>query len=205
MPDDYRRLSALDHLGLAARRVAAPGEARLWLAERPSVGKINLRGRVADPLFRASVRDIAGIEPPDRPNRVTTEGARRLIWLGPDEWLLTLPEAEEQRLAADLQARLMGQHAAVTVVGDMRTLIALGGPAAHAVLAKLCPLDLHPRVFGVDDCAQSLVGRVAALIHQRSVLPDFDLFVDRSYAGWLWQRLEDAGIEYGVAVVSPPD
>lgn len=204
MVEVYLRHGPLDHLGLAARQVATPGAARVHLAVRRGIGKVNLRGQTADPLFRAAVKDATGTEPPAKANRVAVAGHRQVIWLGPDEWLVTAPAAEESTLAANLRARLMGQHAAVTMVGEARAVIALAGGAAREVMAKLCPLDLHSRAFSVGDCAQSLVARVQALVHQRSEAPLYDLYVDRSYASWLWQRLEDAGLEFGVAILAEP-
>jgi sarcosine oxidase subunit gamma len=72
------------------------------------------------------------------------------------------------------------------------------------VLAKGCPLDLHPRAFATGNCAQSLLAKASVLIHlpnddaQRG--PTFDLYVARSFAHYLFAWLEDAGREYGVQV-----
>jgi sarcosine oxidase subunit gamma len=72
------------------------------------------------------------------------------------------------------------------------------------VLAKGCPLDLHPRAFPPGACAQSLLAKVAVLIHlqddDRARGPSFDVYVARSFAHYLWMWLEDAGREYGVQI-----
>jgi sarcosine oxidase subunit gamma len=80
------------------------------------------------------------------------------------------------------------------------------GPKAREVLAKGCPIDLHPRAFAAGTCAQTLVSRVGAIIHRTdegaaNELPRFELHVLRSFADYLWRFLEDAGQEYGVAVI----
>ena len=72
------------------------------------------------------------------------------------------------------------------------------------MLAKGCPLDLHPRAFTPGSCAQSLLAKADVLIHLRADDPrhgpTFDLYVARSFAHYLWAWLEDAGREYGVQV-----
>ena len=53
-------------------------------------------------------------------------------------------------------------------------------------------LDLHPRAFAPGRCARASLAKTVVLIHQTDDQPTFDLYVDRSYAEYLWQWLEDA-------------
>jgi sarcosine oxidase gamma subunit len=39
-------------------------------------------------------------------------------------------------------------------------------------------------------------------VHQITQAPDYDLYVQRSFAEYLWAWLEDAGTEYGVRVTA---
>jgi len=111
------------------------------------------------------------------------------------------PGAEAQ-LAAKLRAALDGQHAAITEVGESLCCIAVAGPRARDLIAKGCPLDLHPRAFGgVRHCAQSHLAKAAVTLHQVGEQPAYDLYVRRSFSDYLWRWLEDAAREYGVAVV----
>ena len=77
-------------------------------------------------------------------------------------------------------------HAAITDVTDGRVAFRLAGPSAREVLAKGCPLDLHPRAFAPGRCAQSLLAKASVLIHlvddgpERG--PSFDVYVARSFA-----------------------
>jgi sarcosine oxidase subunit gamma len=68
-------------------------------------------------------------------------------------------------------------------------------------LAHGCSLDIHPRVFGPGQCAQTLLARVPVIIHQRGDEPSFDIYVQRSLAEYLWSWLEDAAQPYGMAIV----
>jgi sarcosine oxidase subunit gamma len=188
MLDPSLRQSPLSNSAVAAGDL-------ITLAERPDTGKINLRAS-GDTL--AALADVFGIAPPTMPNTVARDGMRCILWLGPDEWLIVTPPGEEAALAARLDEALGGRHAAVTDVTDSRTVIALGGSRARDVLAKGCGLDLHPRVFHAGQCAQSTLARASIILHQTTDGPAYDIYVDRSFARYLWAWLIDASLEYGV-------
>jgi sarcosine oxidase subunit gamma len=141
---------------------------------------------------------------PTEPNTTADRGDLTALWLGPDAWLLTCPPGDFAALTGSLRAALADVHAAITDVSDGRVALRLAGPNARDVLAKGCPLDLHPRAFATGSCAQSLLAKASVLIHlpnddaQRG--PTFDLYVARSFAHYLFAWLEDAGREYGVQV-----
>ncbi len=201
MAESASRQSALAPLGLAARAVAEPGEAGVWLAERPFRGHLNLRLDAADADLAAALEGALGFALPTLPNTSAAGGGLTALWLGPDEWLVVTPEGREARVAAALAKALGGGSGAVTEVGDARTVIALAGPRAREVLMKGCGLDFHPRVFAPGQCAQSAVGRVQSIVHLVDAAPLFELYVQRSFAQYLWAWLEDAAAEYGVAIV----
>ena len=184
MVESYLRQSPLAPLGLLAR--AAPDtDAGVTLCERPFRHQVNLRGG-------AAVARAAGIALPREPN-TATENA---LWLGPDEWLI----CGDSDPAPALREAVKGLHGTVTDVGEGRAVIGLSGPHARDVLAKGCPLDLHPREFRPGRCAQSILAQAAIILHQRDATPSYDIHVARSYAGYLWSWLEDAAAEYGLAV-----
>ncbi len=198
VPERYLRQGVLDHRHLDAR-AADPNTVGVVLCERRFVGKINLRGR-PNKRFLAAVRAASGLEPPTEPNTAVGGNGRTALWLGPDEWLIVTAPGEEGATCASLRAMRLGQHFAVTDVGEGRGVIGLAGPRARDVLAKGCPLDLHPRAFGPGRCAQSTLAKALVILHQTSDRPDYDIYVDRSFADYLWTWLEDAAAEYGVAI-----
>lgn len=207
MIETYLRQSALDHLGLAGHSTAAPTEAGVQLSEKPLPVAVNLRGDSGDAAFVEAVREALGLALPTLPNTATTGEGLALLWLGPDEWLAMQHDAAafaEAQLATKLRKALDGLHAAVTEMGESLCCLSLAGAQARAVLAKGCPLDLHPRAFGGSGhCAQSLLAKAAVTLLQVSDAPAFELYVRRSFADYLWRWLEDAAREYGVAVVRP--
>ena len=174
------------------------------LGERTGLGKIDLRGDPHDRAFMAAVGRALDLLLPSEP--CTSAGKEQIaaLWLGPDQWLVTCPAREMARLTSSLREALADVHGAVTDVSDARVALRLAGPSARDVLAKGCPLDIHPRAFPVGSCAQSLLAKASALIHllgddgERG--PSFDVHVARSFADYVWMWLEDAGREYGVQI-----
>jgi len=197
--ESYLRQGVLDHRHLDTRAVDDIGDAGVTLGERRFLGKIDLRGEPTK-KFRDAVAGVLGVAPPTAPNTTAGDGARTVLWLGPDEWLIVTPPGAEDETAEALRAALAGHHVAVTDVSEGRTVIALAGRHARDVLAKGCPIDVHPRVFAPGDCAQSIYGKANVLVHQTSAAPAFDIYVERSFADYLWACLEDAAEEYGLAI-----
>jgi len=182
------------------RPLVAPANPGVRLAEIAHEAKLNLRGHLSDPGFGAAVAGALGLDLPARPGIAAGDGVSAL-WLGPTEWLVVGGVDREADLAARLQGALAGRHAAVTNVTDNWTVIALAGPKALDVLAKGCPLDLHPRAFPVGSVAQSMVAQADVILHRADDAdgaPRLRLYVRRSFAQYLWDWLADAALEYGV-------
>ncbi len=196
MAERYLRQSPLAHLGLERRARDPRGKAGVAMAERPFPAILNLRVRGSAPDLWQAIETALGFALPREPNRATGKDGVVALWLGPDEWWLIGPLA-----AQELNTALSELGCTLTEVGDSRTCIRISGPRARALIAKGCPLDLHPRVFGPGQCAQSLVAKAGIVLHQVSDEPAYDLYVLRSFAEYLWLWLEDAAREYRLAVV----
>ncbi|HEX9584259.1 MAG TPA: sarcosine oxidase subunit gamma family protein [Gammaproteobacteria bacterium] len=201
MAERYQRQSALAHLHLEARAASAPASAGVVLSERAYRGQIALRGKAANRKFKAAAKAVLGVPLPTRPNTASeVKKGCCLLWLGPDEWLAAVPGGREGQVIADLYAALPEVHFAAVDASSSRTVIRLSGDRARDVLMKGCSLDLHPAVFAAGQCAQSSLARCHVLLHQTGDTPDYDVYVHRSFADYLWRWLEDAAAEYGVRV-----
>jgi sarcosine oxidase, subunit gamma len=181
--------------------IAAAQPRGIRLGER-RLGKLELRGDPGDRVFMTAVGRTLDLLLPNEPNTTAGRGGLTALWLGPDAWLLTCPPDDVASLVGRLHDALADVHAAVVDVSDGRVALRLAGPNARDVLAKGCPLDLHPRVFATGSCAQSLLAKTSVLLHLLAADPQqgstFDLYVARSFAHYLFAWLEDAGREYGV-------
>ena len=199
MVEAYLRLGVLDHRHLDARAGDQPGDAGVMLHERRFRAKINLRGKPLKKFLDAVAKAI-GPSPPKTPNKTATAKGITVLWLGPDEWLVTGPPDSEGGIAARLREALKGQHAAITDVTEGCMVIGLAGRNARDILMKGCPLDLHASQFKPGDCAQSALAKTVIILHQTTDAPAYDIYVERSMADYLWRWLEDGALEYGLAV-----
>ena len=200
MVDRSLRQSPLATLHLGGREGLASQESAVHLAERRSVGKINLRADPTDGALMNAFESVLGYALPLEPNRTNGQDSQGALWLGPDEWLITVPDGQENPLFGALSTVADGHHVALNNVGDARTILTLAGPRARDVLEKGCSLDLHSRAFQTGQCAQTRLARAAILLHQTGDAPAYDIHVAWSFAAYLWVWLEDAAAEYGVAV-----
>jgi sarcosine oxidase subunit gamma len=187
--------SPLSHLPEAA---ASPDPAvPVSLRELPFRGLVNLRLDPADDALRGAAEAVLGLALPREPNRAVDGAGRSVLWLGPDEFLIVTAPGAEAALADLLRQAVQGRRAAVTDVTDGRTIIEISGRHARDVLAKGCGLDLHPRVFGPGQCAQSGLAKARIALRQTDAAPTYQIFVERSHAEYLWLWLKDAAREYG--------
>ena len=163
------------------------------LGERAQIRQLNLRGDPEDARFAAAVRGATGLELPRTPNTLSRTETSQLAWLGPDEWLLSLPAGTQPALLARLREATTGLHAAVTDLGDSYAIVVLDCADAAEILSCDCPLDFHPRAFAVGTCAQSLVGKANALI-VREAEQRFAVTVRRSFAPYAYALLRHAAM-----------
>ena len=201
MADRFWRQGPLSHLGLAGRPASDGASAGVALSERAFRVMIVLRG-TAERLDE--MEEVIGLAPPTQALQSVAKDSISLLWLGPDEWLLVADHTNgtvAERLMATLRAGLAGPGIAIVDVSDSYAVIGLSGANACALLAKGCPLDLHPAKFPPGQVAQTVVGRADVIVH-RIDESGFELYVRRSFAQYLWLWLEDAGVEFGVALAA---
>ena len=162
------------------------------LDQRSSLGHIVLRGDATSSGFLEATSRTLGCALPLQANRFVDAENGRVCWLGPSEWLIMIAASVEARTAERLRAALTDEFAAVTEIGSAQAVLGVNGSHARELVAKGCPLDLHPRVFGPGHCAQTLLARAGVTILQTSDAPVFELVVRRSYADYVWRWLTDA-------------
>jgi sarcosine oxidase subunit gamma len=202
MVEAYLRRSPLSHRGLAAKAAADTGSADILLGERPHRLQINLRGDAGDAALTTALHSVTGLRLPGEANSFTTAGELACLWLGPNEWLILGPGGGEIEITSQLRGALGNAHAAVTDLSEARTMLTIAGPRARELLAKGISLDLHPRLFGPGQCAQTGLAGANIILCQTDDQPSFEILVLNSFAEHLWQWLEGAAREYKVAVVA---
>ena len=181
----------------AALSDVMPLSGRATLEALDPVGKIDLRLDPDNAGDRRAVRTATGLDLPITPNTVSERKTRRIFWLGPDQWLLHCPLEKASAFAERLEEELTSAQHAVTGVSDETTSLRLGGPACLDVMYQGCPIDLHPSVFPVGSCAQTMYAKAPILLHAVDEAPTFDLHVRRSIADYLWRYLVEAARSHG--------
>ena len=167
------------------------------LADQPARVRLNLRLDPEDAEALTAAGAALGGSLPRTPNTAAaTINGWTLLWLGPDEWLVTGPAGDGAGLEEALQARLDGHHHALTGVSSMYATLAFSGPRAREVLMKGCRLDLHPRAFGPGTCIQTSLARGHVILHQTDDAPTYEITVRNSFSVYLAAWLLDAMTEY---------
>lgn len=202
-PDPARRTSPLEAARERMSKASVAEPQGIALGEIPFLAQINLRGDALDPAFLGAVGRAVGLELPTIPNTVTAGRAMRILWLGPDEWLLVGEAGAEGPILARLNAALAGICASAVDVSANRAVLTVSGGASRSLLMKGCSLDLHPRAFSPLRCAQTNFARTTVILEQSDEVPAWRLFVRSSFASYLTNWLIDAAREYGLAKRSP--
>jgi sarcosine oxidase subunit gamma len=127
-----------------------------------------------------------GVALPTEACRAATNGALSALWLGPDEWLLLLPEGQTLPLTA---------MASVVDVSDRQVAIEVRGEYAAEALNAFNALDLHIDAFPVGMCTRTLFGK-AEIVLWRTALETFRIEVWRSFAPYVLGCLAEATREY---------
>jgi sarcosine oxidase subunit gamma len=180
--------------GLLRQHQASASKA-FRLSERPFLELVNVRGDTRDAAFMQAVQSVIGCRPPEDPNTTGQGNGYDMLWLGPDEWLVRSATTHSAARPAPLEAKLRemfkGLFAAAVDIGSGYTVLEISGTQVREVLSRGCPLDLHPDVFGVGQCAQSHYFK-ASLTLLPTAADTFELVIRRSFADYFVKIMLDA-------------
>jgi len=192
MADTLERISPLQPW---AKRFAQLPDA-VTIVEEPFITMVELRVDPSGP-GAAAVASLLGVELPTTPSTYAKSGDTVVIWLGPDEWLVTGSSLTGPELEARLRDVVSSYGGAAVDVSGQRTTLRLSGSRSRDVLGKGCALDLHPSVFGGGAAAQTTLGRTGViLLAADGSGADYRILVRSSFARYLADWLLDAAEEY---------
>jgi sarcosine oxidase subunit gamma len=176
--------------------VPAPG---VVVVERTALSLATVlarRGKTAELAQR--VRGNFGIELPDGPKRVV---GNNIAFAGtaPGAWLATC-ETENVHFAASL-GKVLTQLASVSDQSSGLSVLRLSGRNVRDTLAKLIPVDVHPRAFAVNQIAATAAAHVPVTLWRLADgidgFPVFEIAPFRSYAASFLHALEESAAGYG--------
>ena len=131
---------------------------------------------------------------PVKPNTYVTNDNVKVIWLGPNEWLIT----NNQNLYKNLKNEIGDIQTSVTDVSENRTVIRISGDQIFKLLSKFLVLDLEKNLPDESSCAQTLFVKVPVLLlrnNNEKQIPEIDIFTNRSHAKYIYNLIVD-GSQY---------
>lgn len=165
------------------------------IVERHPLSMVQMEARAGEaPAMLDAAATALGLRPSEAFNTSVGDGRPRILWTGPNRWLVVEPETRD--LDTLLQEALGSTGAAVVDLGHGRSSLRLSGRSVRHVLMKAGPLDWHPSTFTPGMCAQTAMFHVSAQIDCREEFV-FDLYVARGFAVSFLESVTQAAAEYG--------
>ena len=161
------------------------------IQELSFVKKINLRLDPNDKGCVSSSSKILGTMLPTKANTYSTNAINeKIMWLGPDEWLIV--NSDDAFLK--LQNEIGDLEVSVTDVSENRTIIRIRGSKVFVLLSKFLVLNLEKNLPTQSSCAQTLFVKVPILLIRNSSdtqKHEIDIFTNRSHANYIYNLLVD--------------
>ena len=191
MSDLFQQQTPLVQINLTEAKASQP-----LIQEVQFQGFLNLRGRADNADFLAAVKKVLGCLLPIEANTVVVSGDYKVYWLGPDEWLVVTPTGQQGKVQSELKSALGDIFSLVVDNSSGLTLLNITGENAGNLIARDCPLDLHPNVFKAGQCAQTRLAKAGATIAPLLDGSGFELIIRRSFADYILLWMQDARIEF---------
>ena len=161
------------------------------IQELAFINKINLRINTKNTDYMKICGKILNAILPTKPNTFTKNGNLKIIWLSPDEWLIT---NDDDNLFLKLRNEIGDLEASVTDVSENRTIVRLSGEKIYTLLSKFLVLDLEKSLPSESTCAQTLFAKVPILLlrnHNENQVPEIDIFLNNSHANYVYNLIID--------------
>lgn|GEM_PF-3198431 len=123
--------------------------------------------------------------------------SRMIMALAPDQWLISDMKESSEDLLDEVQIQYTGKTVVCADHSHAWSILRLCGPTAAKCLSRLCPVDLHPDVFGNNKLIQTNMAGIYILCTRTAGTGNsFDLYMSHSYSRSFFEILRDA-VEFG--------
>jgi sarcosine oxidase subunit gamma len=182
-----------------ARNIAALASRRHALNEPPTARR-DISITLLPPEARFSLRlpigaaadEVVGFQLAMPINRYEAKGKRWSARLGPNEWLIGGPEADDDAIAEEIEAALSGQIHGLTDIAHRNVAFEAAGAEASAVINAGCPLDLSTKAFPGGSATRTVLGKVEIVLIRPGDEPTFRIECWRSFARYVHDFLCEA-------------
>ena len=160
------------------------------IQELSFVKKINLRLDPNDKGCVSSCNKVLGTMLPTKTGTYSTNVINeKVMWLGPDEWLIV---SDDDDAFLKLKNEIGDLEASVTDVSENRTIIRIRGREVYVLLSKFLVLDLEKNLPTNLSCAQTLFVKVPVLLVRNHYdRTGIDIFTNRSHANYIYNLIVD--------------
>ena len=167
----------------------------IFIQELPFVEKINLRGDTKDRDFMSNAGAVLDILIPTEPNTKIQNKDLQVIWLSPNEWLLSFfNDNHFIRIFEKLNNKLNTEKTSITDTSENKTIIRIEGNHTTELLRKFMVLDIDNALNNNLKVAQTIFVKIPILIirnHNDQEMQSFDIHVNRSHTNYLRDLLVD--------------
>ena len=165
------------------------------LREIAHTTKINLRINPKNKSLISELRQVLNVLLPNQANTFSQYEHIKAIWLGPNEWLITEDNENNNTKLLKIINDIVGSiDGSVTDISEQRTILHLEGEKINLLLSKFLTLDLANIFNKPRRVAQTLFVKVPILICKANNDFNsniFDIFVNRSQAKYIYDLLID--------------
>ncbi len=132
-------------------------------------------------------------------NTCKLAGERMSARLGPDEWLLIGPEADNVSLGREVAGGLAGSFFSLVDIGHRNVAIQIDGPHAAEIINGGCALDLDDAHFPGGSATRTLFGKAEIVLIRANVERTYRVECWRSFAPYVYGLLKDVAREFASA------
>lgn len=193
--------SPLHPFGLAAKQEKVNDSEGAWANEIALLGYISLRGNSQNAAFVSAVNSALSVELPTQPCSMVYAAWGSILWLSPDEWLITCKRGQRASLQQSLETALTGIHSQVVDNSGGFTTVLLKGKNASDVLHHCTVYDLS--MLQTGKVVGTTFGKLSLYLHQQD--DGYSLVFRRSFADYIWRYLERSALPYGFGIAQLND
>ena len=125
---------------------------------------------------------------PIKPNSFVSQGNLKILYVGPDHWILMAPIADEQQLISALRPYDCPASISIVLISDTLTFFNIEGSDAFNIMSIASPLNLNSDAFTSEAATFSEVFGLRALILRHG--DGYQFAVDRSFGDMVSDYLD---------------
>jgi sarcosine oxidase subunit gamma len=122
------------------------------------------------------------------PNTSNSTGTWKLMYVGPEHWILKAPIDDEEKLVSLLRPDNAPKSLSIVLISDTLTFFSLSGEDALDIMSIATSMDLHSDAFGNDNATFSEVFGLKALISRE--VHGYQFAVDQSFGNMVSDYLD---------------